>query len=567
MNTSVAVLGGGVGGLSVAHELVKSGFSVTVYDKNSIWGGKARSMPVPASGTDGRADLPGEHGYRFFPGFYRHIDETMAEIPYKAGSVLDNLVHTKVNLMTRTVGGEQVVVSRFPRSLRELENFLDFMILDSFDVPQADAQFFSQRIWQLMTSCKERRDTEYEQRSAWEMLDAENRSENYRTMFIEQVRALVAADPRKISAKTAGNIFLKLMSDIINPGSHGNDRLLNGPTNDVWIDPWVDYLTDKGVTFISGVTVQSLETDSGRITGVVAHDNETSRDLIINADYYVLAVPVERAAEIIRSSAGLLDTAQSLRGIGKLADEVEWMNGLQLYLNKDIDHYSGHVMIMDSPWSLTFISQLPFWKDFDISRYGDGSIKTLLSVDISDWHRDGLFVNKPAEHCTPEEIKDEVWGQLKATIGAHGIELHDNDLVTWFLDPAVSADTAVQSHTHNTNAEPLLINTAGSWKLRPEAGTEITNLMLAADYIRTDTDLATMEAANEAARRAANAICRGEQLPEHSVIHEWKDPAWLHVFHIYDRSRFRRGLAWKGYNPVRIKLAGMLRSLLRRLWR
>ena len=36
--------------------------------------------------------------------------------------------------------------------------------------------------------------------------------------------------------------------------------------------------------------------------------------------------------------------------------------------------------------------------------------------------------------------------------------------------------------------------------------TAIPNLFLASDYVRTYTDLATMEAANEAARRAVNGI-------------------------------------------------------------
>ena len=45
-----------------------------------------------------------------------------------------------------------------------------------------------------------------------------------------------------------------------------------------------------------------------------------------------------------------------------------------------------------------------------------------------------------------------------------------------------------------------------SWRLRPEAATAIPNLFLASDYVRTHTDLATMEGANEAARRAVNAI-------------------------------------------------------------
>jgi hypothetical protein len=43
--------------------------------------------------------------------------------------------------------------------------------------------------------------------------------------------------------------------------------------------------------------------------------------------------------------------------------------------------------------------------------------------------------------------------------------------------------------------------------VRPEAELpQVENLFLASDYVRTHTDLATMEGANEAARRAVNAI-------------------------------------------------------------
>ena len=45
-----------------------------------------------------------------------------------------------------------------------------------------------------------------------------------------------------------------------------------------------------------------------------------------------------------------------------------------------------------------------------------------------------------------------------------------------------------------------------SWADRPQAATEIGNLLLASDYVRTHTELATMEGANEAGHRAVNAI-------------------------------------------------------------
>src|SRR4051794_22582890 len=78
---SVAVLGGGMTGLTAAHELAGRGFKVTVYERNAL-GGKARSIPVPGTAAGGRRDLPGEHGFRFFPGFYHHVPDTMRRIPF-----------------------------------------------------------------------------------------------------------------------------------------------------------------------------------------------------------------------------------------------------------------------------------------------------------------------------------------------------------------------------------------------------------------------------------------------------------------------------------------------------
>lgn len=60
----VAVLGGGVAGLSAAQELAERGYRVTVYERNRALGGKARSMDVPGTARGGRRPLPGEHGFR-----------------------------------------------------------------------------------------------------------------------------------------------------------------------------------------------------------------------------------------------------------------------------------------------------------------------------------------------------------------------------------------------------------------------------------------------------------------------------------------------------------------------
>src|ERR1700755_706513 len=126
--TTVAVLGGGVAGLSAAHELAERGFDVTVYEQRDAPGGKARSIPYAGSGTGGRADLPGEHGFRFFPGFYRHLPDTMSRIPAGGGNVRDRLVGaTRILFAQADRKNEIIAPAHAPESLDDVLVLLRFL--------------------------------------------------------------------------------------------------------------------------------------------------------------------------------------------------------------------------------------------------------------------------------------------------------------------------------------------------------------------------------------------------------------------------------------------------------
>jgi uncharacterized protein with NAD-binding domain and iron-sulfur cluster len=217
------------------------------------------------------------------------------------------------------------------------------------------------------------------------------------------------------------------------------------------------------------------------------------------------------------------------------------MNGIQFYLRTDRPLADGHAIYLDSNWALTSISQRQFWHGYDLSAYGDGRVGGILSVDISNWSAPGNFNGQPATAATSREaIKDEVWAQLKAALNAAGhVQLADDNLVGWFLDP----DIQLPNPGTVTNAEPLLINHAGSLAARPEAFTEIGNLFLASDYVRTHTDLATMEAANEAARRATNAILAVSGIAAPPCdLWEFDTPFAMQSAQVLDQVRFRMGL-------------------------
>ena len=484
--TRVAVLGGGVAGLTAAHELAERGFEVAVYEARDRLGGKARSLPVPGSGVDGRRELPAEHGFRFFPGFYKHVPDTMRRI-----GVDGHLVGADRILLAQAEGrNELITAAHLPESLEDFAVLSRFLLeaATGLGVPPQDTAWFLDRLLTLLTSCDERRLGQWELQSWWRYVDADRRSPAFRKFLAEGLtRTLVAARAREMSARTGGTILLQLIFDLTRAGGRA-DRVLDGPTSDVWIDPWAAHLEGLGVAFHREAPIEGIQVSGGRVTGVTAGGQPVS------ADHYVAAVPVE----IMRLLAGpaLRAAEPRLKRLDKLV--TRWMNGAMFYLAEDVPLVHGHALYIDSEWALTSISQRQFWRNFDWAQTGDGRVEGILSVDVSDWSTPSRRLGKVAMQCTHDEVLDEVWAQLTD----HVETLDRANVLRAFLDPAIEFPNPTQA----ANLEPLLVNTAGSWEDRPDAVTRVPNLFLASDYVRTYTDLATMEGANEAARRAVNGI-------------------------------------------------------------
>jgi len=272
----------------------------------------------------------------------------------------------------------------------------------------------------------------------------------------------------------------------------------------------------------------------------------------VKASSFVLALPLEQLAYYVNRSTMLTHLAPELRNVLRLSRHMDWMAGIQFYLREPFDLSPGHIVGLDSTWALTAIEQTQFWRDVRLP----GQVKGVLSVDIAAWDKKGRITRKEAYNCSDDEIAREVWGQLKEMLnkGDRVDVLRDDMLVGGLLsknvsfrfddsivdlrdrkkqafyerarslkfntvaglgdDPADEADPSTVSSDElyawgprrRFNTEPLLVNRAGSRALRPEACTGIPNLYLAADYVKTETDLACMEGANEAARLAVNGI-------------------------------------------------------------
>lgn len=536
----VAIFGGGVGGLSVAQELLERGFSVTVYEK-SHFGGKVRGMPVPGSGTEGRHDLPGQHGFHFFPGFYKNLPDTMKRIPSIDGrSVYEHIVWGDSELLSRITDPSAKIPAGLTLTLSWLVETLKAAKALKYGIPIEDLVFFAARALAFCGTSDARRQAELDEVSWWNYVGATGKSKEYQRLVASlPTSLLVAVLPRVASTRTLGKAMIQMFEHGFRLGTT-IDRLLDGPEEEVWVKPWVAHCRKLGGDLRMPAELVELSCDGRKITSATVKEGDSVRK--VEADFYVCALPVDRAVRVLGPT--IRRAAPSLARIDEL--RTGWMNGVQLFLSRQVPLVRGHVGYDDTPWALTSVSQGQFWPDFDWSRYGNGDSREAFSLIISNWDSPGIVFHKPAKLCTKEEIFEEVFAQLNASLKNLGEEIKKSEVLTWFIDPDIvfpRGEVGIDG-----NQEKLYVTTCGAWASRPGPTTEIPNLFLAADWLQTDMDFASAEGTNQVSREAVNAIldAAGSCAKRAKVFHT-KEPLLFAPLRLLDALLFRAGLPGLGY--------------------
>ncbi|KNB50662.1 hypothetical protein AC230_21605 [Streptomyces caatingaensis] len=537
----VAVFGAGVAGLTAAHELAERGFEVTVHERRSVAGGKSRSLYVPHSGTGGRRGLPGEHGLRAVFGFYHNLPDTLRRIPLAGGgTVHGNLVAVDRVEFARAGGRRSVTLPLRPWTaalsdpgllVRSLAGALE----EAFALPPGETLFYARQLVILFTSCRERLFGQWEYVPWWDFIRAGRMSREYQQVLGGNVQLLQALRPATASSRTCGQGYEALLYDALGRGTDGPaDAVLDGPTSEAWIDPWVDHLRALGVRFVFGSAVERLEPQRGRVAWAATRTARGGTERV-DADWFVVAVPSDRAVRLWNPALRAADPRlAAMDGL-----QQTWCSGVQFFLRRPADVIAGHVAHVDSPWKLVSIDQSKLWRAPFERTWGDGLARESLSVVVSDWDTPGVLYGRPARQCTRAEVAREVWAQLRAHLGA--AVLPDSSLHSWYLDEAIS-----EGADGLRNDDPFLMNTTGSWDLRPEAVTAVGNLFLAGDWVRTysNVDFATMETANEAGRRAAAGVLAAAGGADGAGVRTFKgyEAPEFALARAVDKERWRLGL-------------------------
>lgn len=379
-----------------------------------------------------RFAFPGEHGFRFFPSFYRHVFDTLKRIPLMktkaVGSgasssfeqasppqtVYGNLVSSDVALY---VGKGNTPSVQFPRrsitSIEEAQRLTREMMA-TVGYSQSDMALIQRAFTKYFTSSRRRREEQYEGMSWFDYLHADEMSAVGRLLTQTSPGTLLALQGSESDARSQGTIGCQLLADQLSNGDQ-SDMLLTGPTDATWFAHWYRFLFSQGVQFfrgrLDGFDVVDCEIEPvvvgvepqftvGRPKPAKARFRFTP--VRIAKTKFVLALPLtdaaHAAAQLLKAAGDAGDGADdSLRDMKQLLSfagpniesaktnprptgPLRHLSGVQYFFKQDIRLWEAHSQYMYAPAGLSGIAQAQFWR----SPTGDSEgFRTVLSVDIA----------------------------------------------------------------------------------------------------------------------------------------------------------------------------------------
>ncbi|MEO8551269.1 MAG: hypothetical protein ABI678_14905 [Kofleriaceae bacterium] len=506
----------------------------------------------------GGETVPAEHGFRFFPSFYRHLFDTMRRTPIVSptdaqrtkATTFDNLVATDGLGFARADHKVSFMVPRHEMSLEETRVIL-CKVLEQLGYTGEDIARFSLKIFKYMTSSSPRRADQYENLSWGDFLEAELYSPISRKHIENGPQMSAALKGSESDTRTQGNITIQLMMDQLKPTSLA-DYTLSGPTSSYWLNHWHDFLRSQGVQFVRGKLlgfegIKPLHGPKGSIVPVVEpHVRLTGTKYVLAlslpamaplAPSFLAAAEKAKITEHLRDMTAVSEFAGDLTSLAQAHPDgpLQHLSGIQYYFDQDLRFWRGHTQYLDSEWGLTSICQPQFWSKV---RSASDGYRSILSVDLGAFDRkyqpkDGGKAVMAWE-CSAEEIAHYAWEQiiehhLTAFQKQYGKDAKIPVPIAFSIDSQLTFEKpSRQGHESIVeNKSPFLVNKIGAYEGRPgllipKKGTSKSisyydvideTYVMCGTFMKTYTRLTSMEGANESARHAVNALLQVFQVP------------------------------------------------------
>ena len=549
----VIIFGAGLSGLTIAHELIKKGVSVEIYEKDMYAGGMAKSIRV-------KDNVPTEHSWRGYAPFYYNLFKIIKEIPLNIKEGFNNYTmddvstHNTLNDLWTVYENEVFDITKFVnehpggniilkaggRDLKDvwIENGVDWHINKSNIINKLRTY----KIGNLIE--------EYNEKSVYDNLN-KNRL-NFKMLYNESG---IHGEPKLSSADYLYLLFLfgkvifsnrrkseyfkvrldplikknlskegyHFIADFLAGPGYGFDKntmslghyatfieyviyekekdwqVMSMPTSEAWINPWINYLKMMGVKFNFNSKLIKINYKDNIISDCIIRNN--GKDIIINGDDYVISLNPFNLNTILKHS-NLTDMSIKYDKLNIINNQISFRLGFKKKIKfKKLN--SGYVLI-DSAYNITFYPQEDNWnKDVDLGM--DGKIKTLISGTLILPYKNGSLTDSSALSLSLEKLKDEIVHQFFESVEFMNI-LKDSQVEKSDIIFREIYDDWYEDGEYLKSKNSKWVNNFLNEEHRPTHVTKFNNMYISGAHCKTSVNIWSMEGAVESGKSTSNLI-------------------------------------------------------------
>lgn len=555
---NVSIYGGGIAGLTIAHELVTKGFKVSVYEKDSQIGGMAKSKR-------NKMDIPTEHSWRGYAPFYYNAFDILKRIPIDEKCQEQNIeqltniyskqevekhnkedslwtyykndVYDLTDWVKKHPGG-RVVIKAGGKDLEKVWKDTGFeWHMTNKDVLK---QLEKYKIGTLKIENLENNSTVYD-----------NLSQKKITFYLLNDRTYDNIDISLIDYPYLSYIFLKgflsnkrknvyfkklflpylknkvsndtydyLVNFVSGPGfgfdintiSYGhytwfiqkqleeNNQswyAMVKPTSEAWFDNWVAYLEDLGVKFYLNTQLKKLVHRNGKVIYSELLDQTNNKKITIDSGEHCICINPYNAINVFKESE-MNVLYESHRSLETINNQVGFIIALTEKINFPQQNYG--FVIIESPYNITFYPQDHHWcNSVNLGK----DVKSLWSgTCITPYKENGLSKSI-------DEFKESILDQflnskhLKKMIKENNNNIEFSKSIVLLIDIYDEweyKDGIIQS------LNKKWVNNVINEEYRPLAKTEYENMYIGGAHCQTSINIWSMESAVESGKIISNEI-------------------------------------------------------------
>ena len=271
-------------------------------------------------------------------------------------------------------------------------------------------------------------------------------------------------------------------------------KVLNKPTSEGWIEPWISFLKNKGVKFNFNVSLERIKHDGKKIEYCVVNGTRVvAKEHIFALDPYSLNQILKRSNfPVLQPKIEKLSTVNN---------QISFRLGFRKKVKIPIKNTG--LTFVEAPYNITTYFQEDHWCP-GTNLGMDGKIKSLMSGTLITPYYPGVIYKKSGTSLTKQQLLEEIIEQIfmsKDFLNVVENKITKEDIIfkEIFSDWEEKNGRLVSKNVKWNN------NTLNQ-EYRPLGNTKYSNMFLTGGHNLTTVDVWTMESTVESGKITSNMI-------------------------------------------------------------